>query len=301
MKTAIWIGLVILLAALTLPVQGAAAGGAQGCYIDPAHGFSIYVPPDWTRRSFEKPDATIHEFKSPRPDAFIQLRIFPAAPGEDAAAMADSFQTNTFPSARRLSETGFTLNGAPGIMAVYRMRQDGAAVRVRAFYTVSKGRAFALWSAAPETAPESLHERLYRVFKTFSLTGTPLTPEEAVPPPVAETPGAVAVVDLKVGTRLADDFQVVPRNPIPDDVREILAVFRWRGNPNGRPFTMKWVNVSKNRVFRAFPVEAASGSTGWGKGSIVRGDRRWPLGQWAVEIHHMGSLLGRNTFAIVPE
>ncbi len=300
MKTALKIGLVILLAVPALPVQGTAAD-AQSCYVDPAHGFSIYVPPDWTRRSFEKPDATIHEFKSPRPDTFIQLRIFPAAPGEDAAAMAGSFETNTFPSASRLSETGFTLNGAPGIMALYRMRQDGAAVRVRAFYTVSKGRAFALWSAAPETAPERIHERVYGVFKTFSLTGTPVTPKEAVPPPIAEAPGVVEVVDLKVGTRLADDFQVVPRNPIPDDVREILAVFRWRGNPSGRPFTMKWVNVSKNRVFREFPVQAASGSTGWGKGSIVRGDLRWPLGRWAVEIHHMGALLRRNTFTIAPE
>ncbi len=274
----------------------------QGCYTDPDFGFSIHVPSDWNRRGFEQGNAHILQLNAPAPDTFIQLRVFPATAGDGAASVAASFESNTFPSARRLSETGFTLNGVPGLMATYRMEQAGKAVFVRAFYAVHGGRAYALWSAVPETASPSAWDRVYGVFKTFSLAGeTPLDPQKSVPPPIAEPSGAVDVVQLTVGTQLVEDFEVIPRNRIPDAVREIVAVFQWQGRPGNAPFTMRWVQVSKGRVFREFPVKAATGTRGWGKGSIVRGDLRWSLGQWAVEIHHGGSLLQRKTFTIVPK
>ncbi len=295
----------IAILAVTLPALSNAAG-PKGCYIDPTHGFSIYVPSDWTRRSFRQAEAYVYEFRSPRPNTFVQLRIFPAAPGGDAASVRKVFETNTFPSAKRLTETGFTLNGVPGGMATYRMTQNGVSVHVRAFYAVYRGRANALWSAVPETAPDAARDEVYGVFRTFSPSGEPLAPGTARPSRMdgarkARPSGALEVAALSVGDRLMDDFRVVPRERIPDAAREIFAVFQWRGRGDNAPLTMRWTNLSKKRVFQEYSVGVATGTGGWGKGSIVRGDLRWPLGQWAVDILSGGTLLKRELFTIVPQ
>lgn len=304
MKTALTaMAFITILAAASAPVH---AAGSKGCYIDPAHGFSIYVPPGWTRRSFQQADADVHEFRSPRPNTFVQLRIFPAPPGATAASVADVFETNTFPGSQRLTETDFTLNGVPGLMTAYRLVHDGAPIRVRAFYAVYRGRANALWSAVPEAAPNDVRDEVYGIFRTFSASGEPLAPGAARPVQTdgarkARASGALEVVALSVGDRLVDDFKVVPRDRIPDAAREIFAVFQWRGRGGNAPLTMRWTNLSKKRVFQEYPVGAATGTGGWGKGSVVRGDLRWPLGQWAVDILSGDALLKREVFTIVPQ
>lgn len=309
-RTAALVLAAIALILFTQPLDGAAAD-VEGCYTDPAYGFSIYVPPDWTRQNFKQENAQVYMFRSPSPNIFVQLRMFPAGPGDNPGSVATLFESNTFPSSQTLKQTRFTLNSVPGLLKTYQMVQHGQPIRINAFYALFNGRSTALWSAVPETAAQSVHDQVYGVFKTFRPADeaqsyqpqqhVQVDPRTTVPPPPAAISGDAAVVKLTVGTRMAGDYQVVPQTTIPDTAREIFAAFQWQGRAGGVPFSMKWINLSKKKLFQDIPIAASPGRGGWGTSSIIRGDLRWPLGKWAVEIHHGGKLLKRETFSMVPE
>lgn len=250
----------VLLLAAALVMAFVARPAAAGWYQNSQFQYAINFPDGW----HVSEDPRNNAVTAGRPDNKVQVVVQAFdLKGEVTSVdqFADVFTTRVFNECRLLKKQADTLNGIPGVAAVYITKSDAKPIVFAAFYMMQGTYGFVLYAAMPANLADSLTKPLDNIFNTFRRTGAaPQTapPQTATAPPApAPAPAAVATPKLEpidAPYVTVSEARVRERPDVLAPTVETLKAGT-RIHALGRVVGTKWILLSRNDAPLGYVLE----------------------------------------------
>lgn len=262
----------------------------------PESGFTLVVPDDWKSTREGDPGAYSYTFMTPDEQLAVgvsAIRIQPTIPLEDVVPL---FEKNAFAGAETIDDEYGDFNGISGLLKSYTWEHNGQQLGVSAFYAITQGHFYTIWTLAELEQFSALAGLADNVSKSFRLV-----PVREASPAAADAP-AVRLERFETGTSLAGEHRVAqPQTSFAPDTPEIHAAFRTEGSLRGIPLILEFTYTTENlKVFtnELLPGEWQEYDTTEGHMTYSKPDEGWPPGDYRVDMLHDGRLLGSAGFNV---
>lgn len=271
---------------------------------DTEYGFKIKVPNGWSKEKKQDGTDRLHDFLDPTENVFVEVRAFETGEGFTPDILANVFETSGLPGAQRLAFENYTLNGTPGKFAGYKTTINGLEVGIGAFYAVTKDFSYILWSLIPVAVYDQYSAQGDGILNTFTLI------PKKVNHYVAKSEPSFELTAFKISDQITDDYDIkVEKKRFPVNTSAIWVVYDWKGNGNGRTFSVNWYYEGKFIDGASKKFTLPNYQDGYGYANIDM-DAAFKVGKYSVETKIENKVLGTlyfevfedksNTFQIKP-
>lgn len=217
--------LMALLATLTL-----AAGACAKTYEDKPFGFRITAPDNWSQQATM--NGADRMFTATSPDGNLAVQVHAINLGQEgvgADVLRQAFEQSAIQGAQLVASQPGTVKGLTGVLAAYRLPNNGTSVVIAALYTVQGTRGYVITTLVPEALYRSRVAEGDAVTNSFQL----LPPE----PPALPKLSLVPTAPIKIAPPQAPAAATPPPSPAqatggaaaPDTGERCVYYERWQG------------------------------------------------------------------------
>lgn len=261
---------------------------------DSEYGFKIKVPSNWTKEKKQDGTDRVHDFLDPTQNIFIEVRAFKTGTDFTPDALAQVFENSALPGAEKLAYENYTLNGTAGKFGGYRTTINGLTVGVGAFYAVTPGYSYIIWSLIPIEVYNQYSGAGDKVLNTFTVLKTTVTQNTTKK---NEAP-TVTLTAFKISDEITNDYDIVnQKKTFKTTTPTIWVVYDWKGNGNGSLFEVNWFYEGQfiNGASKQFKMPDYM--DGYGYANITM-DGGFKVGNYRVEVKVAGKVLGTIQFKV---
>lgn len=267
--------------------------------------FKIQVPKNYKQNQFIEGTDKILALVSPDENVAVRVRAMKATNQVTTGLLQQVFEQNIISGAKRIMNEEGDLHGIPATASAYTWNYNNIATVIGAYYIIQNGFAYIVWTIVPQNKLTQSSAEADAIIDSFTLLNSQHNYTEGINNDTGNFPTQNTVsqplflVKAFLGTVVDDNLNVSnSTTSFLKNVPQINLGFNYSGNPEGKPFQIKWFSKTHDQYLNETMLDPQFINNGKGFGFISNQGNEWPIGQYVVEIWHNGKNLGQRNFQI---
>lgn len=278
-------------------------------HTDSEMGYKISLPNHYQKNQFWDQGEKILVAVSPDQNVVIRIRSFKATEQFTTSLIQQAFEQSVITGATLLTREEGDLNGIPAVATAYSWGYNNINTVVGAYFILNGGTGYIVWTIIPLNLLQQRSGEADQIIDSFSLLAGNVSPHRNATDSSRKNQEhhsvgssgvkAIRITDMVLGNERNRNYQLTQHKHIfPGDTHQIEMVFGYEGDSFDSDFVIKWFSDTHQTLIKEFHVTPPDSEGGRGHSFITNGGKRWPAGEYHVEIRYAGNLLMEKSFII---